>query len=80
MKLHGIFAPLTALFAPVGAIARKLSLETRGVVLLLLYLAPDDGDDRPLIIDQPEENLDPKSVYDELVPLFQAAKRKRQFV
>jgi energy-coupling factor transporter ATP-binding protein EcfA2 len=40
----------------------------------------DEADDRPLIIDQPEENLDPKSVYDELVPLFKAAKRKRQVV
>lgn len=40
----------------------------------------DDADDRPLIIDQPEENLDPKSVYEELVPLFQEAKDKRQIV
>jgi hypothetical protein len=47
-------------------------------VLVLLYLALDDPDDRPLIIDQPEENLDPKSIYDELVPLFQAAKRRRR--
>lgn len=46
----------------------------------LLYLALDNDDDRPLIIDQPEENLDPKSVYDELVPLFQAAKRRRQVI
>ena len=46
----------------------------------MLYLALDDADDRPLIIDQPEENLDPKSIYDELVPLFQAAKRKRQVI
>jgi hypothetical protein len=63
-----------------GIDIKKLSPGTRGIVLLLLYLALDDGDDRPLIIDQPEENLDPKSVYDELVPLFQAAKRKRQVV
>jgi ABC-type lipoprotein export system ATPase subunit len=63
-----------------GIDIRKLSPGTRGIVLLLLYLALDDADDRPLIIDQPEENLDPKSVYDELVPLFQAAKRKRQVV
>jgi energy-coupling factor transporter ATP-binding protein EcfA2 len=49
-------------------------------VLLLLYLALDEADDRPLIIDQPEENLDPKSVYDELVPLFRAAKAKRQVI
>jgi hypothetical protein len=34
----------------------------RGIVLLLLYLALDDADDRPLIIDQPEENLDQRLI------------------
>ena len=63
-----------------GINIRKLSPGTRGIVLVLLYLALDDADDRPLIIDQPEENLDPRSIYDELVPLFQAAKRKRQVI
>ena len=42
---------------------------TRVIVLLLLYLALNDSDDRPLIIDQPEENLDPKPVFDELAVL-----------
>ncbi len=63
-----------------GVDIRKLSPGTRGIVLLLLYLALDDLDDRPLIIDQPEENLDPKSVFDELVALFIAAKAKRQVI
>lgn len=63
-----------------GVDIRKLSPGTRGIVLLLLYLALDDADDRPLIIDQPEENLDPKSVFDELVALFTAAKGKRQVI
>ncbi|MGX9857625.1 TrlF family AAA-like ATPase (plasmid) [Limimaricola variabilis] len=63
-----------------GVDIRKLSPGTRGIVLLLLYLALDDADDRPLIIDQPEENLDPKSVFDELVSLFVAAKTKRQVI
>jgi len=63
-----------------GVDIRKLSPGTRGIVLLLLYLALDDADDRPLIIDQPEENLDPKSVYDELVDLFISAKTKRQVI
>ena len=63
-----------------GVDIRKLSPGTRGIVLLLLYLALDDSDDRPLIIDQPEENLDPKSVFDELVALFTAAKSKRQVI
>ena len=59
---------------------RKLSPGNRGIVLLLLYLALDDADDRPLIIDQPEENLDPQSVFDELVSLFLEAKNKRQVI
>lgn len=63
-----------------GVDIRKLSPGTRGIVLLLLYLALDDADDRPLIIDQPEENLDPKSIYHELVSLFIKAKEKRQII
>ena len=58
----------------------KLSPGTRGIVLLLLYLALDDEDSKPLIIDQPEENLDPRSVFDELVPLFVSAKERRQVI
>jgi len=63
-----------------GVDIRKLSPGTRGIVLLLLYLALDESDDRPLIIDQPEESLDPKSVFEELVSLFIAAKAKRQVI
>lgn len=63
-----------------GTDITKLSPGTRGIVLLLLYLALDEGDHRPLIIDQPEENLDPKSIFDELVSLFVAAKAKRQVI
>lgn len=58
----------------------RLSPGTRGIVLLLLYLAIDAEDDRPLIIDQPEENLDPQSVFDELVPVFREAKKRRQII
>nr|WP_082494694.1 MULTISPECIES: ATP-binding protein [unclassified Methylobacterium] len=63
-----------------GIDIRHLSPGTRGIVLLLLYLALDDTDTRPLIIDQPEENLDPKSIYDELVQLFMTAKNMRQVI
>ena len=63
-----------------GVDIRKLSPGTRGIVLLLLYLALDDSDSRPLLIDQPEENLDPKSVFDELVNLFIEAKSHRQVI
>lgn len=63
-----------------GVDIETLSPGTRGIVLLLLYLAVDTDDDRPLIIDQPEENLDPKSVFDELVGLFRKAKQHRQII
>jgi energy-coupling factor transporter ATP-binding protein EcfA2 len=49
-------------------------------VLLTLYLALDEWDERPLIIDQPEENLDPRSVYADLVPFFRDAARRRQII
>ena len=63
-----------------GVDIRKLSPGTRGIVLLLLYLALDDADGRPLVIDQPEENLDSKSVFEELVGLFVEAKSNRQVI
>ncbi|KYO56211.1 hypothetical protein AUP44_22370 [Tistrella mobilis] len=59
---------------------RKLSPGPRGIVLLLLYLALHDSDDRPLIIDQSEQNLDPKPIFDELVELFILAKNVRQVI
>lgn len=63
-----------------GVEIEQLSPGTRGIVLLLLYLALDAEDSRPLIIDQPEENLDPKSIFTELVPRFREAKKRRQII
>ena len=40
----------------------------------------DVHDRRPLFIDQPEENLDPYSVFTELVPHFRKAKKRRQII
>ena len=61
---------------PIG----RLSPGTRGVVLLTLYLGLDSWDTRPMIIDQPEENLDPSSIYAELVPFFRDAAARRQII
>nr|WP_197493253.1 AAA family ATPase [Woeseia oceani] len=58
----------------------QLSPGTRGIVLLLLFLVLDKHDRRPLIVDQPEENLDPNSVFEELVPHFREASNRRQVV
>lgn len=63
-----------------GTDVERLSPGTRGIVLLLLYLAIDLDDNRPLLIDQPEENLDPKSIFVELVARFRSAKQRRQII
>lgn len=63
-----------------GLAIERLSPGLRGIVLLLLYLAVDREETDPLLIDQPEENLDPESVYSELVKLFRAASSRRQII
>lgn len=63
-----------------GVDIEQLSPGTRGIVLLLLYLSIDTEDVRPLIIDQPEENLDPQSIFQELVQRFRTNKHRRQII
>lgn len=58
---------------------QELSPGERGIVLLIFYLALSKND-IPIIIDQPEDNLDNQSVYDKLVPCICEAKRKRQVI
>lgn len=57
----------------------KLSPGERGVLLLLFYLLIDNND-YPLIIDQPDENLDSQSVYELLIPCITEARKKRQLI
>lgn len=58
----------------------QLSPGTKGLVLLMLYLEMDDNDRRPLLVDQPEENLDNESIYQTLRGYFRRAKRRRQII
>lgn len=55
----------------------KLSIGQKGMVLLKLMLAEGDY---PLIVDQPEENLDNRYIYEELVGAFREAKKNRQVI
>ena len=57
----------------------QLTPGERGSLLLVFYLVIDQ-DDRPLIIEQPEENLDNQSVYELLVPCIREAKARRQII
>ena len=63
-----------------GADLESLSPGTKGIVLLILYLGMDINDTRPLIVDQPDENLDNKSIYNLLRPYFRTAKGRRQII
>ena len=56
----------------------KLSLGQQQSVLLALMLSADS--DRPLIIDQPEDNLDGEFIYSTLVPVLRRAKERRQVI
>lgn len=56
-----------------------LSPGERGALLLIFYLALDRND-IPLVIDQPEENLDNQSVYNLLAQFIKSAKQKRQVI
>ncbi|MCK4308235.1 hypothetical protein KAW50_08430 [candidate division WOR-3 bacterium] len=57
-----------------------LSPGQKGIILLMLYLEIDKADYRPLIIDQPEENLDNLSVYSDLIDYFRERKQYRQII
>lgn len=63
-----------------GTELEKLSPGTKGIVLLILYLGMDIADTRPLIVDQPDENLDNESIYDLLMNYFKTAKKRRQII
>lgn len=55
----------------------QLSPGQRGALLLIFYLLVDKGRN-PIILDQPEENLDNETVVNLLVPVLNEAKKKRQ--
>jgi hypothetical protein len=62
-----------------GKNLEQLSPGERGALLLIFYLLIDRRD-VPLIIDQPEENLDNQTVYELLVPCIKEARKRRQVV
>lgn len=62
-----------------GAELSELSPGQRGLVLLLFYLLVDKSE-RPLLLDQPEENLDNQTVRNALVPALRDAVSHRQVI
>lgn len=62
-----------------GQPLEQLSPGQRGILLLIFYLIVDKSD-LPLIIDQPEGNLNNQSIYEHLVPVIRRAKETRQII
>jgi ABC-type lipoprotein export system ATPase subunit len=56
-----------------------LSPGERGTLLLVFYLLVDKSN-KPIIVDQPEENLDSQTVYNLLRPVIKDVKKRRQIV
>ncbi|MBZ9810948.1 MULTISPECIES: TrlF family AAA-like ATPase [unclassified Mesorhizobium] len=57
----------------------QLSPGQRGALLLIFYLLVDKGRN-PIVLDQPEENLDNETVVSLLVPVLNEAKKSRQII
>lgn len=62
-----------------GKVLDELSPGEKGTLLLVFYLMIDK-EDTPLIIDQPEDNLDNKSVFQVLTHFIKTAKKRRQII
>ncbi|WP_040906967.1 AAA family ATPase, partial [Youngiibacter fragilis] len=70
------------LYRPDGTIAGRISDGTlsdgqRNTAILALLLSQDSG---PLIIDQPEDELDSNFVFRELIPMLRKVKSSRQII
>lgn len=57
----------------------KLSPGEKGILLLAFYLLIDDSK-LPIIIDQPEENIGNKTIFERLVKFINIAKKSRQII
>ena len=62
---------------PVWQALKKLSKGQKATAILLLLLLESDA---PLIVDQPEDDLDNRFITDDVVPRMRNEKRRRQFV
>jgi predicted ATPase len=73
------YAQLTYGLSMGGVSLERLSPGQRGALLLIFYLLVD-RDRIPIVLDQPEENLDNETVFRLLVNVINKAKQHRQVI
>lgn len=62
-----------------GTPIEELSPGEKGTLLVMFYLLVDPSQ-RPLLLDQPDENLDNQTIKDLLVPTIKEARQRRQVI
>lgn len=67
----------TALESPVWQALNDLSMGQKATAVLLLLLLESDS---PLIVDQPEDDLDNRFITEGIIPKMRSEKQRRQFV
>jgi hypothetical protein len=64
---------------PTDQVHLEFTHEDAGRLLLVFYLLVDKSN-TPIIVDQPEENLDSQTVYRLLIPVIKEVKKRRQII
>lgn len=64
----------------IGGFSKTTMTPGRRALFLLKLILEESDDKWPILIDQPEENLDSRSITDEIVPFLKKKKKERQII
>lgn len=64
----------------IGGFKRSSMTEGKQALFALTLLLNKESDTWPLLIDQPEDDLDSRSIYDQIVPYLKEQKKRRQVI
>ena len=64
----------------IGGFSRSTMTPGKRALFALRLILAESDDVWPLLIDQPEDDLDSRSIYDEIVPFLEGKKKERQII
>lgn len=64
----------------IGGFSKSTMTPGKRALFALRLILAESEDTWPLLIDQPEDDLDSRSIYDEVVPFLKAKKKERQII